>query len=229
MLRLGPICKDSHALLSKQSAPPDQTKVNALRETARVLNRDIVQWQERQSVDFTPTTIGHIFPTDIQSRAEVGYWPGRVDIYFDFYVAAVWNVSRLARCLLVNIILESGDILNDSLTDFQDPQDLVHQVEDIIASIPYHLTMDVRSFLRGAQDAGQGISNPERPAGGFLLMHPIYAVSCLPTVPPEMQEYMRNCLTWIGSHMGIGQASALAQVRLISLYSPCTCSPAHLL
>lgn len=227
LIRLGPICKDSHALLSNHSELPDLTKVNTLRETAQSLNHDIAEWQQRQSVDFKPTTIGHIPPKDVPFRAEVGYWPSRVDIYFDFYVAAVWNVSRLARCFLLNIILKSGEILDDSSTDFQDPQDLVHQVEDIIASIPYHLTMDVRSFIRYAQAAGQGISNPERPAGGFLLMHSIYAVSCLPTVPLDMQNYMRNCLTWIGSHMGIGQASLLAQVRLGSPCSPCTYSHSY--
>ena len=34
------------------------------------------------------------------SKVEVGYWPGRVDKYFDLYVASVWNTVRMARVLL---------------------------------------------------------------------------------------------------------------------------------
>lgn len=36
----------------------------------------------------------------------VGLWPGRRDMYFDLSVAGVWNISRTARLLLIEIIQE---------------------------------------------------------------------------------------------------------------------------
>ncbi|KAL4783589.1 hypothetical protein BJX76DRAFT_368333 [Aspergillus varians] len=212
LIRLGSICKESHALSSQTSAQPDAAKLAALREDAWALNHDISQWQLSQREDSSPITIGHLIPNAADPSPQAGYWPGRVDIYIDFYVAAVWNASRLARCLVINCLIQLSDILNDDSTTLQTRQDLFRQVEDIIASIPYHFTSDVRSFLRCAHGESREIASPERPAAGLLLMHPIYVVSTLPSVAPGMQEYMRKCLSWIGTHMGIGQASLLGLV-----------------
>jgi len=57
--------------------------------------------------------------------------------------------------------------------------------------------------------------NPGRPVGGLLLMHPIYVASTLLIVPQHMREYMKECLEWIGMHMGIGQASLFAKAPKI--------------
>ncbi|KAL2831551.1 hypothetical protein BDW59DRAFT_182191 [Aspergillus cavernicola] len=207
LLRLGPIYKTSQAILSP-FALIDLPGLHSLKEEAEALNQELEMWQQTQSDDFKPTTVGHMTANPLQQNPQVGYWPGRIDIYFDFYIAAMWNISRTARCVLMDLILQLSNLLNDGLDHFQLHKDSLTQVEDIIASIPYHLTEHIQAFIR---HQGPTMANPGRPTGGLLLMNPIYILSDLPIVPPEMQVYMKQCLAWIGHHMGIGHASLLAK------------------
>ncbi|KAL2867803.1 putative C6 transcription factor [Aspergillus lucknowensis] len=210
LVRLMPVFKEAEALLSRSSGPFDFDRLGTLKEDAAALSSDLAHWQQAQTAKVKPATIGHITMTtrSAKSSPEAGYWPVRVDKYCDFYFAAIWNISRTARCLLISIMIQVSDILNDSSNRSTNTQDLHLQVEGILASIPYHLTEDVETFLRN--NGRQEISNAGRAAGGLLLMHPIYALSKLPGVSPEMREYMRKCLAWIGRNMGVGQASLLA-------------------
>lgn len=49
-------------------------------------------------------------------------------------------------------------------------------------------------------------------AGGLLLMYTLHAVLQLAIVPARYKEMFRECLLWIGTEMGIGQAELLADV-----------------
>ena len=173
---------------------------------------DFTVWQKTRCPDFNPRTVGHIPKLQSGSMLEVGYWPGRVDAYFDLYVAGVWNTSRTARLLLISLILKLSNILNDNRDHTREHKNALHLAEDIVASIPYHITEDLHIFFRKRGEKEEGI-NPGRPVGGLLLMHPLYVASTLPIVPPKMREYMRKSLAWIGTNMGIGQASVFAKVR----------------
>jgi hypothetical protein len=173
------------------------------------LNHDLFVWQQSQSEEFKPTTVDSGLP--VTSNPGVGYWHGRVDMYLDLYVAALWNISRIARCLLITLIIRLAGVLNDDVNHDSDHQEAFLLVQDVIASIPYHLSEDLQLFLRQRQDHTE-ISNPGRPVGGVLLMHSIYVASHLEIFPFEMREYMKSCLVWIGRRMGIGQAAFLAQV-----------------
>jgi hypothetical protein len=112
---------------------------------------------------------------------------------------------------LLDLIIRISEILEPEASEqARYKRDLITLLCDIIASIPYLLTEDVQAFLR--QGATHDISNTGRAAGGLLLMHQLYALSKLPTVFPETQEYFKRCLGWIGERMGIGQASLFAKV-----------------
>lgn len=82
-------------------------------------------------------------------------------------------------------------------------------VADIIASIPYHLAYDVNEYLRCIQSREPGITS-SRPFSGFLLLYPLFESAKCHIVPHEDRLYLLRCLSWIGEHMGIGQASLLA-------------------
>lgn len=90
-------------------------------------------------------------------------------------------------------------------------------IDDAIASIPFHLTEDLPAYLKDGnersvlQDLGKSL-------GGLLLMHPLYVLSQLGTVQPLGRQNMKDCLAWIGDHMGIGQASVLAEVRVAVVF-----------
>ncbi|KAL2802931.1 hypothetical protein BJX63DRAFT_437405 [Aspergillus granulosus] len=223
LVKLGSLWQKSETFLSNLPGPLFFDELYTLKEEATALNRDLIQWQKAQSDDFKPTTIGYMNSTPDQLSLGVGSWPGQVDTYVDLYVAGVWNVSRVARCFLINLILRLSNILDATSDHSQDRQDVLQLVGDIIASIPYHLTEDLRGFVaRGG--ANPEITNPGLPVGGLILLHPVYVASQLPVVPVEMQEYMRKCIAWIGTHMGIGQACLLAEAPQIEgQYFACGC------
>ena len=223
LLAFGPIWRKADAFLGdafSRSDDPHQLKNDAI-----ALDQAFAKWQEAQVRDFNPWTVGNVSQVQAGSKPGVGYWPGRIDTYFDLYVACVWNISRTARVLLINVILELSRILNDNQNHTGEHQDALRLVEDIVSSIPFHLVEDLPVFLRemghfavGEDDMNKknaaAILSPGRPVGGLLLMHPIYVASKLSIVPQEMREYLRDYLEWIAKHMGIGQASLFAKVRI---------------
>lgn len=176
------------------------------------LNHHISVWQDSQSEELRPVSIDPGPPPSTNPGA--GYWPGRVDMYIDLYTAALWNFSRIARCLLITLILRLSSVLDDGIHHDADNYETLRLADDMIASIPFHLSEDLQVFLRERNDHTK-ITNPGRAVGGLLLMHSIYIASHLEIFPLEMRAYFKRCLLWIGQRMGIGQAAFLAQVRSI--------------
>ena len=193
--------------------------LHRLMNEAIALDQAFANWQEARSIDFRPWTVSSVNPLQAGSKIEVGSWPGKVDMYFDLYVAGVWNTARMARILLLDLILKLSNAFNGNHNYSREHQDslrgdALRLVEDMISSIPFSLAEDLHTFLqdRGKEDT-QAKMQPGIPVGGLLLMHPIYIVSRLSIVPEKMRDYMRACLDWIGTKMGIGQASVFANVR----------------
>lgn len=182
-----------------------------LKQEAIDLDQKFAAWHDAQLDSFKPRTLGHVSDCKDGNPPEVGCWPGKVDTYFDLYVAAVWNTYRTVRCLLLSLILNLSTIANDSVGHGIEHRTAMHLVEDAIASIPFHLTEDLHALLRDAEDSKE-ISEPGRKIGGLLSMQPLHVLSRLAIVPLPMRKYLKDCLKWIGGHMGIGQASLYAQV-----------------
>lgn len=86
-------------------------------------------------------------------------------------------------------------------------------VADQLAALPFHLTANVRSFAKQLDDNLELTIVPGKSIGGLLIMHPLYAVSYLSVVHPQIQAQMKDCLSWIGLNMGIGEAKLLTTVR----------------
>jgi hypothetical protein len=84
--------------------------------------------------------------------------------------------------------------------------------EGIVSSIPYLLTADLQTFVENAATGSLPLI-PGRPIGGLLSMHTLFILSTLPMAEEKLKIYTRNCLAWIGAHMGIGQAAILSKVK----------------
>lgn len=132
----------------------------------------------------------------------------------------MWNSYRKARLLVINVIMDCYN----RIRTFPEQVDISPMIygeiaeltEGILSSIPYVLSKDLQGFLDGST-RGRPALIPGRPVGGLLLMHTLYMVSVLPIIEPKVQIYLRNCLEWVGDHMGIGQATILSKVRLRNL------------
>jgi hypothetical protein len=186
--------------------------LKALKAECMALDRRFAEWQDSQVPEFKPTVIGHISRSKYEPEIAVGYWPGKIDTYLDLSVAGVWNIFRAARLLLITLIIKSSDprVADDSCVDHLRTANRV--VEDMVASIPYHLVDNLPGFL-SELGACTEIRDPGRSLGGLLFMHPLYIASKTPFLSRNTREYMRRCLTWIGSNMGLAQATLLAKGR----------------
>ncbi len=138
----------------------------------------------------------------------------KVDTYFDLYVAGVWNVFRVARLLIVALIIKLSEASeeNEDCSEYISTVNCI--VEAIISSVPYHLTGNLHVFL-GTSSLNKEIIDSGSLLGGLLLIHPLSIVSELPFISRDMRDHMRTCLAWIGSEMGFGQATLLSNVREI--------------
>lgn len=221
MLQFGPFWRQANGLLanplnaSGSLAPPliRPEDLYRLKNEAVALDRAFAKWQYAQVKDFKPWAVGHVSHRGPRLKPEVGHWLGRIDTYFDLYVASVWNISRTARILLINLILKLSHILNDNHTHIREHQDAARLVEDMIASIPFHLAEDLPTFLRDLEKE-EVVAKIEsgRHVGELLLMHHLHIVAKLATVPQQMRNYMIECLEWTATNMGIRQASVFAKV-----------------
>lgn len=205
LLRLDLAWKKSEALV-------DLECLNALKEESVALERCFAYWQSSRVSEFKPTIVGHVSAINHDSEIEAGYWPGKVEMYVDLYVAGVWNVFRVGRLLLVALIIDLSDKMGNSDSCISYINTANYIVADIIASVPYHLADNLQAFM-SELGTGTGILEPGKSLGGLLLMHPLYLTSNMLFLPEPTREYMRRCLTWIGSNMGFGQATILAKVR----------------
>ena len=213
ILTFSPIFVRAEAFLAEPLTAPDE--LNQSKRKAIALNQAFVQWQEAQIQDVKPRTVGHVSQGRARSKVEVGYWPGKIDAYFDLYVAGVWNAACIFRLLLLDMIVRLSKVLNDNVSHVSEQQDALRLVENIVASIPFHLAADFQIFLHDTQDESAAARKirPGKSVGGLLLLHPLCIASKLSIVPPRLQDYTRECLEWIATNMGIGQASLLTKVR----------------
>ncbi|KAB5560063.1 hypothetical protein GE09DRAFT_962485 [Coniochaeta sp. 2T2.1] len=186
------------------ASPEDMT---AMTDECLALDRRFAAWQATRPREFMPTEVGKMGHRD-RARPTVGYWPGNIDTYFDLSVAGLWNIFRATRLQLLSQIIQLSEGLGE------DPSVHVHAaicaVDSMVASIPYHLTEDLHNFV------SESASNTEiRTAGpflgGLLLLHPLYYTLRMPFLSAEMRGYLRDCILWIGTRMGIGQATVLAE------------------
>ena len=216
LLRLETIWKSTDIALP--DLPIESERLHRLRIEAMVLDQAFAKWQENQVKSVQPWAVGHVSSRQNGTKVTTGYWPGRVHAYFDLYIAYIWNISRAARVFLIDLIVRISQVLGDRSDHIREIQDARYLTEDMLSSIPFHLAEDLQIFLRDT-NAEQPTAevNPGRAIGGLLLMYPIHLVSKLDLVPQQIQNYLTECLEWIATNMGIGQASRFAKVRILQL------------
>lgn len=132
------------------------------------------------------------------------------------YVASMWNNYRKACLLILDVIIRChrwiGRYPEDLDMDAPIQREVARLTEGIVSSIPYLLSADPSAFLSNAATRSPPLV-PGRPIGGLLSMHAFYVLSTLPINEAKLRVYIRNCLAWIGTYMGIGQATIMSKVR----------------
>lgn len=167
-----------------------------------------------QDASWKPNIVGHITQKDAESSSCPFAWAGAVHSYFDIYVAAVMNTYRKTYLMLLDILIRlasriTGAVQNDAVTRWVRQAHIL--INDIIASIPYHLADNVHDYERTIRWSN---SSPRigRAVGGLLLLHPLFVLATCSIVPSPIHTYVTKCLAWIGKNMGIGQATLMSKV-----------------
>jgi hypothetical protein len=119
--------------------------------------------------------------------------------------------------MILNTIIRCSKRLEKTSSCHDEKIQVEELVGDMVASILFHLADNLATFVEQAQNSLGLAMVPGRSIGGLLLMYPLFVTSHLPVVPAQSQSQMRDCLAWIGSHMGIGEATMLSSVRELKL------------
>lgn len=161
-------------------------------------------------------------------------WGVQYHTYRDITVSSFWNNYRSARLVLLDLIVEAIKAMNTPLLDnkkeahhhlLRQCQEISRQlVEDICASVPFHLGSVVddnhvdktsnHPTFRSSSDADRHHAPPfvVPAAGGFALMWPLLIAADSGYASKELRAWIIDCLNKIGRSMGINQALAMAQL-----------------
>ncbi|PYH90622.1 hypothetical protein BO71DRAFT_387273 [Aspergillus ellipticus CBS 707.79] len=202
LIRCHPLFERANSQLADPNSSSET--LQATFADALTLEEAFSQWTPSQSEAWHPQLICSLRAT----KSNCPYYrPGPVHAYFDVYVAAVMNTYRKTYLMLLEVLIKIAPRLSqtDRTTKWMKQSHLL--IDDIVASIPYHLARNLHEYTETGQSA------VGRPVGGLLLLHPLFVVSTCTIVPPPIQAYVRRCLAWIGKHMGIGQATLLSEAR----------------
>ncbi|KAI9148069.1 Transcription factor dbaG [Paramyrothecium foliicola] len=205
------------ALWTKFETVTEAADLVVIQNELNELEQLFKQWQVSRTPELYPTAAGSVKRNNCSEEPPAGLRPGRIDTYFDLYVAGIWNVFRSARLLIFALSHKLASILGseDACTAQDRSARLVS--EDILASIPYHLVDNLPLFLSEAQTITE-VTDTGKRLGGLLLLHPLYILSNLSFIAEDVRVYAKTCLRWIGSDMGLGQATLLANVGRFTDY-----------
>jgi hypothetical protein len=92
-------------------------------------------------------------------------------------------------------------------------ENVARLTDGIVSTIPYLLAADLQVFVENATRESPPPLVAGPPIGDLLSMHALYVLSTLPLTEDRLKVYLKDCLTWIGDSMGIGQAKILSMVR----------------
>ena len=207
--------------------------VLALKHRSEQLDKEAEEWMQNLPDHWKYRTLcwhaDHIPPDgDHYARAEV--FPGKVDVYGDFWMASVWNLARATRLILSSITTRCTAWVSAATgVDFRTTPEhatavrmCTETIADILASVPYHLGWHVkRRHLFPGVNAFSGFAcgpeNDDDESGikglaGLFLTWPLGIVITQDYLTDAQRKWVQGRLRFIGSELGIRYAHIIAQV-----------------
>jgi hypothetical protein len=157
---------------------------------------------------------------------------GRYHIYYDYWIAQIWNALRSLRIMLNEMI---RDVLLEGFTmkpplfnrsehtaQFQISTDTLYDLQlDILYSVPQHInTFPPPSSCPSSplsdssipQLAFQGHTSSLRMSGGAFLIWPLWFAGIMDIATDEVRVFVVRNLRGISENMGVRQAAVLADL-----------------
>jgi hypothetical protein len=216
----------TQAMTTISRTPENVEFILSLLRRAQSLDAECVAWMKSIPEHWQYKTLcweDNVLRGDY-ANAEV--FPGRVDVYNDFWIASVWNMMRTARLILHSLAVRCAAWVC-SPVDFRTTPEYAtaarvceEMITDIIASVPYHLgwhakrrhlfaNKDLSGFACGEDDCMKGLA-------GYFLTWPLACVNGQDYVTDRQRAWVVGRLRYIGDELGIKYAHILSQVSLPS-------------
>lgn len=219
-------------LMSTLARSPENIELMlTLIRRAQTVDSECVKWIKNvpESWKWKSVAWEDSVPSGDFSRAEV--FPGRVDVYRDFYIASVWNMLRVSRLVLASVIVRCAAWVCSPVDYRTTPEyataarTCVDTITDIIASVPYHLGWHLKperrhllekqlsGFACGEEDALKGLA-------GYFLTWPLGCIQSQDYTTDAQRSWIQGRLRYIADELGVKYAHILCQVSCDPWVSP---------
>lgn len=201
--------------------------------SARRVDSQLKAWTSTLGESFRYTTVARVsalVEDDDYDNAEM--YPGNIDMYFDIWIANIWNNYRTGRMflnatiiLLVRYLAPCVNELERSEVYVNSKNILQQMCDEVCACLPFHMghaTSQTASQQAGTHDSkhqklpGMGHDGSVKALGGFFLIWPLFVASAVITVQMEQRRWIRGRMFYIASRFGINQAKVLANAINLS-------------
>ncbi|KAJ3460481.1 hypothetical protein MRS44_011348 [Fusarium solani] len=214
IIQMSPLTARAEQLLANPYSSTED--LVQLQQDLLALEGDIMHWDTDRPSSWAPELVGHV-PGETTEDSSYRC-SGPVYKYLDQYVAAAWTSWRSICILYLDHLVHLAQALGQEVIGNYGAK-IHHLTAELKASIPYHVSGDLGAYVQHP-DAATASNNPQRTVGGLLLLHPLYVIARCTTVALSDREYFARTLRWIGSEMGISQATVLADYLQPNMQGP---------
>ncbi|KAI1863636.1 hypothetical protein JX265_008853 [Neoarthrinium moseri] len=225
MIKTGELRAEVTRLMNCMARTPENIEImlNMIRRS-QMVDQEAVSWM-RDVPDFwkyrTVAWEDNV-PNGDYARAEV--YPGRIDLYTDFWIASVWNMCRTSRLINASLIVRCAAWVSAPVDYRTTPEyatcsrTCVEVITDIIASVPYHLGWHLKrkdvlqkanlgQFACGEEDSLKGLA-------GYFLTWPLACVHGQDYTTDTQRAWVNGRLKYIGDELGVKYAHILSQLQV---------------
>ncbi|SPO01336.1 related to negative acting factor [Cephalotrichum gorgonifer] len=230
-IRMNAIRAEVTKLLTANVRSPEVSQIlSGLVRRMQALEHEITVWSDNLPEHWRHVTVAweDNVPDGDYSRAEA--FPGRVDIYCDYWIASVVNMARVTRLHLAATIVRCVAWIC-APADYRTTPEYAtcaristDCITDIIASVPYHFSWHLkrpdvkkRASLSGF---GCGDENAQKSLPGYFLNLPLVVVQNQDHCTDAQRSWVRGRLQYIATELGVRYSGVLAKldVRVPSMY-----------
>ncbi|CAN8105008.1 unnamed protein product [Discula destructiva] len=214
-----------YRLMSTVARTPENIELMlALIRRAQTIDSECVRWMKNVPGSWKWKSVAweDSVPSGDFSRAEV--FPGRVDIYRDFYIASVWNMVRVSRLILASVIVRCAAWVCSPVDYRTTPEyataarTCVDMITDIIASVPYHLGWHLKPerkhlLERQLSAFACGDENSLKGLAGYFLTWPLTCIQSQDYTTDAQRSWIKGRLRYIADELGVKYAHILMQLN----------------
>lgn len=220
----------TRVLTANVRSPEVSATIMSFVERMREVDDEVTAWFEGLPEHWRYVTVAwedHV-PDGDYARAEV--FPGRVDVYRDYWIASVVNTARITRLALKSTVVRCIAWVR-APADYRTTPEYAtaaracsETITDILASVPYHLSWHLKrpDILHKANLSGFacGEETVQKSLPGYFLMFPLATVANQDYCTDAQRAWVRGRFRYVAAELGVKFANVLAKVGFLTPLPP---------